>query len=393
MSKFPIICGIIGKKLYLTILLALIMISHSVFKRYFANNQSIPLINNLGGSVIEMLSIFIPCIFKFKGKTEKSSRKCTKANFIDYFILFVIILSNKGINKLIEFLDINALAISSTWIFSGFILIFNLFFTIIMLKAKYYIHNIISMVLCCIFSVIIDLITGNLKNIKLSSFIYLIPGLLQSLLLCYEKYLMDKKYHSYWNVLFFIGLDYFIIYSINFIIIIIIDPNNNLIFYTIRNSEKKNIIINFFMDAILDDYLKVLLTLLVLEYFSVNHELISEGLCQIVRFTISIISYYKKYTTYLLFLIPAFFQIISLLFYLEILEFNFCNLNKNTKRNIMLREEAEILLRNNTNISDIEFDNNLIVKMPEEKNLELNTIVNEDKEEKDDDNSNKIELN
>ena len=102
MSKFPIICGIIGKKLYLTILLALIMISHSVFKSLIAKGQSISLINNLGGSVIEMLSVFIPCIFKFKGKTEKSSRKCTKANFIDYFILFVIILSNRGINKLID---------------------------------------------------------------------------------------------------------------------------------------------------------------------------------------------------------------------------------------------------------------------------------------------------
>ena len=388
MSKFPIICGIIGKKLYLTILLALIMISHSVFKRLITKGQSISLINNLGGSVIEMLSIFIPYIFKFKGKTEKSSRKCTKANFIDYFILFVIILSNRGINKLIDFLDIKTLPISSAWIFSGFLIIFNLFFTVIMLKAKYYIHNFISMVLCFIFSVIIDLIMGNLKDIKLSSFIHLIPGLLDSLLLCYEKYLMDKKYHSYWNVLFFIGLDYFIIYSIHFIINIIIDPNNNSIFNTIRKSEKKNIIINFFLDAILEDYLKVLLTLLVLEYFSVNHELISESLCRIVNFTISIISIYKKYTTVLSFLILAFFLIISLLFYLEILEFNFCNLNKNTKRNIMLREKEELLLRNDTKGSEIEIDNDLVVKIPQDKKeFELNIILN-DIEEKENDNKN-----
>ena len=94
---------------------------------------------------------------------------------------------------------------------------------------------------------------------------------------------------------------------------------------------------------------------------------------------------YNKLLNNLLFLIPAFFQIVSLLFYLEILEFNFCNLNKNTKRNIMLREE-EMLLRNNTNISEIEIDKDLIVKNPTvKKELELNTILN-DWKEKDDDN-------
>ena len=95
---------------------------------------------------------------------------------------------------------------------------------------------------------------------------------------------------------------------------------------------------------------------------------------------------YNKLLNNLLFLIPAFFQIVSLLFYLEILEFNFCNLNKNTKRNIMSGEEEEMLLRNNTNVSEIEIDKDLIVKNPTvKKELELNTILN-DLEEKDDDN-------
>ena len=54
----------------------------------------------------------------------------------------------------------------------------------------------------------------------------------------------------------------------------------------------------------------------------------------------------------------------------------------------MLREEEEMLLRNNTNASDIEIDKDLIVKNPTEKNeLELNIIVN-DLEEKDDVNEN-----
>ena len=39
MSKFPIIFGIIGKKIYLTILLALIMILYFVFKRLIPEDR------------------------------------------------------------------------------------------------------------------------------------------------------------------------------------------------------------------------------------------------------------------------------------------------------------------------------------------------------------------
>ena len=140
MSKFPIICGIIGKKLYLTILLALVLILYNIFTRLIPEGNSIPLtlwprqgkeslhlhlhnlsaaapalveakglMNNLGGPVIEMLSVFIPCIFKLKDKSKTSSKKCTKSNFKDYFILFLITILFIGINYFIEYLDINAI--------------------------------------------------------------------------------------------------------------------------------------------------------------------------------------------------------------------------------------------------------------------------------------------
>ena len=166
-----------------------------------------------------MLSIFIPYIFKFKSKFEKSSRKCTKSNFKDYFILFLIVLLYDGIEILIAHLDIKDYSSSNLWSFSFNKIIFNFVLTIIMFKTKYYIHNFISIILSCIFLVIIELIFENFKNIKLSVFIDLFSGALDSLLLCYEKYLMDKKYHSFWNIIFFIGLDYFIIYAIYFIVL------------------------------------------------------------------------------------------------------------------------------------------------------------------------------
>ena len=56
-------------------------------KDQISQGNDIELINNLGGSALEMLSVFIPCIFKLKGKSKISTRKCTKANFKDYSIL------------------------------------------------------------------------------------------------------------------------------------------------------------------------------------------------------------------------------------------------------------------------------------------------------------------
>ena len=385
MSKFPIICGILGKKLYLTILLALVLILYIELKGLIPTGNDIPLINNLGGPVIEMLSVFIPYIFKLKGKSKASKKKCTKSNFKDYFIFCLITFLFFGINYFIEYLNIVALSVNVMWIGLCFQMICYFFLSMIILKSKYYIHNIISLILFCIFTVIIDLIIENLKYIELKSFLFFIPNLVDNILSCYMKYLIDKKYHSYWNVLFFFGLFIFIVYTTEFIIKIKKEPNT--IFKVIENGKTKYIILNFLLDAIVHEYLRMLLTLLILEYFSFNHVFISHLLYRIVIGFIQSITNFDSYKNYLFFLIPAFFQVFSLLFYLEILEFNFCNLNRNTKRNIMLREEEEMLLRNNTNVSDIEIDKDLIIKNPTiKKDLELNVILNDDTEENDNNN-------
>ena len=56
----------------------------------------------------------------------------------------------------------------------------------------------------------------------------------------------------------------------------------------------------------------------------------------------------KKWQSIILFI----FQFISLAFYLEIFEFNFCKLNANTKRNIEKRAIQEGLLGDSDNHSD-----------------------------------------
>ena len=65
MSNFPIISGIIGKKFYLILLLTLNIILLAVFRHFIPKGNDIKLINTLCGSVIQMISVLIPHIFKF----------------------------------------------------------------------------------------------------------------------------------------------------------------------------------------------------------------------------------------------------------------------------------------------------------------------------------------
>ena len=60
MSNSPIICGIIGKKLYLTILLATIDILYKILKDQIPQGNDITYINRLGGNVfISIYSMYI----------------------------------------------------------------------------------------------------------------------------------------------------------------------------------------------------------------------------------------------------------------------------------------------------------------------------------------------
>ena len=82
--------------------------------------------------------------------------------------------------------------------------------------------------------------------------------------------------------------------------------------------------------------LSTILYILNIYYFSPNFILIS---FQFTKFVDVLINEkdFKKYFTIISFIIQLFF----LMIYLEILELNFCNLNKNTKKNIDFRSIIE----------------------------------------------------
>ena len=121
-----------------------------------------------------------------------------------------------------------------------------------------------------------------------------------------------------------------------------------------------------------------LLRLLVLEKLTPNHMLISYEISKLSNVLIKSKSEYKWYSV-ILFV----FQFISLLFFLEILEYNFCDLNFNTIKNIQERELNNMIMkeRDSSINSEIDIEGYIVKreKIPEEK--EMNLIDKEEKEE------------
>ena len=80
-----------------------------------------------------------------------------------------------------------------------------------------------------------------------------------------------------------------------------------------------------------------LFLILMIYYLQPNYTIIIEF------FVLEISIFYEDINNKYYTLIPFILQILALLFYFEILEFNFFNLNYNTIKNIQKREEDEIL--------------------------------------------------
>ena len=156
----------------------------------------------------------------------------------------------------------------------------------------------------------------------------------------YEKYMMDKLYYSPYIIVFSIGI-YLLLVAIVLTIIIIIKED---IFY-----YGNKYIIQSFSDYFQDvDYKEVIihiiyltsfrfvlntLKILTIYYLTQNHIYTAYILIKVFDLLLKKDNNYK-YMSIILFIL----ELISLLIFLEIIELNFLNLNKNTKRNIEKRE-------------------------------------------------------
>lgn len=285
----------------------------------------------------------------------------------------------------------------------AFEIIILIIITMIFFKSKYYIHHIICLVIFCGLCCGIDFLLDNYKEefvqqIPLKIIANILVTITEIIRFCYQKYMMNTLYYQYWTVSFSLGLFLFI-FAISSLICAYIfgDKNdkNNYYYSYFQFLEKAEFKYTFprVISWIIIYGLKSLFQLLTLEGLTLNHTMISYEIGKI-EIILRTSKSDKKWYSIFLFLL----QFISLLFFLEIFEFNFCNLNKNTKRNIEERSLISIDVResinttNEVNIegyaikrenSSIQRENSSIQRLNSENSNEMQ-ILNNDKENNND---------
>ena len=205
----------------------------------------------------------------------------------------------------------------------------------------------------CISGIISDFILGNFAILNYKYiFLFIICFLVEVFTYCYLKYMMDKLYYQYMEVLLYWGLTGFIVDIIIFPSLILYEYTNDIDGYINEIYtyfiETNIFIIIFYQFFYFLSYqgLYHLLIILMLFYLRPNHMIVTDEL----HVFAGLIIYQDKSNKYYT-LIPFVFQILALLFYFEILEFNFCNLDINTAKNIKERENIGIQRTNSISSS------------------------------------------
>ena len=369
--------GIVDKKLLIPLLNSLNYIVINIYFHFYPEENVNIFIYYLGISIGEIMISLLPYIFKYKKKGKKE-KKCIKSNIIDY--LFMLLIDLIGIILVNVTVYFSGDTINDLYSIEGIEIIFFFLVTAIFFKYKYYIHHIISIAIFIILGITIDIMVDNFKGHDISSLsINFFYSLFEAFVYCYLYYMMEIKYHHFWNMSLIIGIFDFLVYtSIFFILLIIksVNDNNNIMSYLEQYKEGKigYIIIRFLFGTFIGGFIGTILEVQTISLFTPNHIF--------VCYEISKISYILLNAENLidwLSIIPFTFQIIILLFYLEIFEYNFCGLNKNTKRNIQSRERDESLNINDMKGANfIELMQGYFIKYEEEKDYKKE---NEEKEE------------
>ena len=220
------------------------------------------------------------------------------------------------------------------------------------MKYKYYIHHIISIALFVILVIFIDIILENFTHTNtitvINSIIYVLSD---SLIYSYFKYLIGSKYYYFLDVPFMLGIINVIIHIISFLIILAVQNSNEttetliILFKEYYNEYGIwHMIFRFLFALILIGFCVGMLEFLILDKLTPNYVIIGYELGKIPATLISTEGVYRW-----IILAISIFQIISLLFYLEIFEYNFCSLNENTKRSISEREQRLFMVDNDDN--------------------------------------------
>lgn len=375
-SKKIFISGELNKKILIPLFLSLGQVLINIFNEYYPEDSPNFILDLYSISIGQIAIIFLPYLYKIHLDINKNYIIEKRKKFLNYFLLclfkFVNIITIalalfiKGkLNE--DNIQVKSPKSVETFFEQGIQMVLLAVISIFLLNYKYYIYNIIAIILFLCSSLGIDFIVGYFK-IKIEThylaiileYVYILTDCIN---ICYIKYMMEKWYYPYWNLYFILGLFLFSIATIALFIILILGKNSDILFVQgfFVYFEKTNIgiILGKILITMVLYFFQSSLYILTLFYFSPDYILIMLQFSKLTNLLFNLPS--KHYYFLILFI----FQIFCLLIYLEIIELNFFGLNKNTKRNIRTRSLSEILVGKNNN-EDNDTDNQGIIDVNQE---------------------------
>ena len=360
MANFFLKLGVINKKLIMPVITAIIYVIMDIIELNADMNDIHIIFNLYTRGISYTCAILVPIVQKRCDKNRQKIRKrraqCTKRSILHYTILqleyiiyfglyiYLTKLKSKDPDNTEDFQMSHYHGLCSE---EAIEIIFIVIISKFLLKTQLYIHHYIGLIILVIASLSID-IPFNLSLFKpqiLFIVIYLLFIIVDANFITYEKYMMDKLYYSPFVIVFSIGI-LFLSVSIFFTIYILMVGNSlyDGKKYTLQSfsdyfEEKgyKTTVIYMFYCSSFRFFLNIL-KILTIYYFTQNHIYTSYTFIKLVDLLIMKKTNYKYFSIILF--IP---QFLGLLIFLEIIELNFCKLNKNTKINIEKRELKEDL--------------------------------------------------
>ena len=259
----------------------------------------------------------------------------------------------------------------------GIEIIFITITFIILIRIKFYKHHYLSIIFFILLTVSIDLILNNYSFLLNKDFLIIFLNIIcipsKILDLCYVRNMLFKRLY-FWNIMLSLGIMLLIINSIILFFIILLPKENNISFikdfWDYFDKVSKRIIISKYIINLLLNFTYSVLEIFTIFYFSPLFLLITFTLSKI--FFILTNEYdYTKYICIIFFIL----QIFSLMIYLEILELNFLNLNKDTIRSITSYKPynhhdyiEELEVDDDYDDKDIEIDRDYIINIEQNGN-------------------------
>ena len=318
---------------------------------------------------ISFSGLFAGIPYKIKKKSSKGVITTDLKNINKNVIKYLYINKNKAIiegkkrlillSSLIYFVQsllytYTLIIKTNSWIW--YILITSIFYYLIF-KIKLYKHHYLSVILILLIGFIIDLVLENIQNDIINNLFLLLIRFLREILLSLHfviiKYIIEKKFVSVYEMVFFNGI-------INLLLLGIFSIFDYCFFGIYNYSEYFNNF-NFKEFLVIMGEMVTQLCLNLSLLFTINYN----SPCHVfIIFVFGQLAYYVNFAGYSIFVIVCLVIILFLsLIFNEIIEINVWGLSYNTKKNISARagdEDELFITKIDTIDSNLEKDGLLI---------------------------------